>query len=494
MVARLRAFMTEVVTSSTGDADKASKLVRRGSFVALGGYAASQALRLGGNLVLWKILEPRAFGMVAIVNVLLQGLQMFSDIGVGPSIVQNPRGNEPTFLNTAWTIQVGRGVVLWLVATALSVPVAHFYAEPMLASLLPVAALAALFAGLNSTRLFSATRAIALGRLTLIDLGSQAVGLVVMISWAFFRPSVWALVAGGIVSAAVRMVMSHSLLPGIRNRPLWDRESAASLIRFGRWVFLSTLLAFAVMQSDRLIFGGMIPMDQLGVYSIAVTWATLPSLIVDKVMSSALFPALSRANDVGALRNVYEKTRKPWLLLGAFGSACLVAAGPQLIDVLYDARAVNAGWIIQLLATAGWFLILETANATVLLAKGRSDWVAAGSFAKLVGMIALIWTGHALYGFPGALAGFAGSELARYVVSTVAVVKERVSLVPHDGLLTLAFGAASGLGWLAANATRSALSPFLQVRALSAFVEATAAVAVAGVIFGVMYLRARRPR
>jgi O-antigen/teichoic acid export membrane protein len=420
---------------------------------------------------------------------------MFSDIGVGPSIVQNRRGNEPAFLNTAWTIQVGRGVVLWLVATAVSIPVARFYEEPMLASLLPVAALAALFAGLNSTRLFSATRALALGRLTLIDLASQAVGLVAMVTWALVRPSVWALVVGGIVTAAVRMVMSHSLLPGIRNRPLWDRESAASLIKFGRWVFLSTLLAFAVMQSDRLIFGGMIPMDQLGVYSIAVTWATLPSLIVDKVMTSALFPALSRANDVpGALRDVYKKTREPWLLLGAFGSACLVAAGPQLVDVLYDERAESAGWIIQLLALAGWFLILETANATVLLAKGRSDWVAAGSFAKLLGMIAMIWIGHAAYGFPGAVAGFAGAELARYVVSTVAVVKERVSLVFSDSYLTLAFGATSGLGWLAAKATRSTLAPLVQHRALSAFVEATAAVAVAGLVFGVLYLRARRQR
>jgi O-antigen/teichoic acid export membrane protein len=289
--------------------------------------------------------------------------------------------------------------------------------------------------------------------------------------------------------------MSHTLLPGIRNRPLWDRESAAALIKFGRWVFLSTLLSFAVMQSDRLIFGRLIPMDQLGVYSIAVTWATLPSLIIDKVMSSALFPALSRANEVpGALRGAYAKIREPWLILGGFGSACLVAGGPQLIEVLYDDRAVEAGWIIQVLAMAGWFLILETANGTALLSKGRSVWLAAGSLAKLVGMVALIWVGHSLYGFPGALAGFAGSELARYFVSTLGVVKERISAVLQDAGLTFAFVSASGVGWFAANETHTGLAPYIQTRAVSAFVEATVAAAIAGVIFGALYLRARLRR
>jgi O-antigen/teichoic acid export membrane protein len=487
--------MTELTASTPAGAEAASKLVRRGSFVALGGYGASQVLRLGGNLILWRLLEPHAFGMIAIVNVLMQGLQMFSDIGIGPGIVQNPRGNEPAFLNTAWTIQIARGAALWLVASALAIPVAGFYGEPALASLLPVAALSALLAGFNSTRLFSATRALALGRLTLVDLASQGIGLVAMVVSALAKPSVWALVLGGIVTAASRMALSHLLLPGVRNRPLWDRASAAALIRFGRWVFLSTLLAFAVMQSDRLIFGRLIPMDRLGIYSIAITWATLPSLVVDKVMNSVLFPALSRANDTPAtIRDAYRSLRTSWLLLGGFTSACLVAAGPQLVELLYDDRATEAGWIIQLLATAGWFLILETANATVLLAKGRSDWVAAGSFAKLIGMVTLISLGHAFYGFPGALVGFAASELARYVTSTVAVAKERVSLVRDDVLVTLAFAAASALAWTLASGVRWVLSPHVSVRELSAFAEATVAVLAAGAVFGVLYVATRKRR
>src|SRR5438067_1658543 len=100
-----------------------SRLVR-GSVWALVGHAGSQALRLGGNLVLWRLLHAEAFGLMAIVNVLMQGLAMFSDVGIGPSIIQNERGGDPKYLDTAFTIQALRGFALFAVATAAAVPVA----------------------------------------------------------------------------------------------------------------------------------------------------------------------------------------------------------------------------------------------------------------------------------------------------------------------------------------------------------------------------------
>src|SRR5689334_7497284 len=227
----------------------------RGSIWALVGHGGGQALRLAGNLVLWRLLYAEAFGLMAIVNVFMQGLAMFSDVGIGPSIIQNQRGDESRYLDTAWTIQAVRGFCLFLVAAVAAVPVARFYGQPELASLIPVVALGSILAGFNSTKLFTATRQIALGRLTLVDLVSQAGGLVVMVVWALATRSIWSLVAGGVSGLFFRLVLSHVLLPGERNRLCWDAKSAKTLLLFGRWIFMSTLLTFLVMQSDRLVFG-----------------------------------------------------------------------------------------------------------------------------------------------------------------------------------------------------------------------------------------------
>jgi len=208
-------------------------LLTHGSIWVLAGYGGSQVIRLGGNLVLWRLLYPKAFGIMALVNVLMQGLQMFSDVGIGPSIIQNERGEEPIYLNTAWTIQAGRGILLFLVSLIAAGPVAKFYGEPLMASMLPVVGLGAAISGFNSTALFTTVRKVALGRLTLIELVSQAAGLLVTIGIAFVWHTVWGIVFGGLLSSIVRLVLGHAALPGIRNRLVWDRESAHALMRFG---------------------------------------------------------------------------------------------------------------------------------------------------------------------------------------------------------------------------------------------------------------------
>lgn len=412
---------------STNTRAHAVSTVTRGSFWAIAGYGGSQVLRLGGNLILWRLLYAEAFGLMAIVNVFMQGLAMFSDVGIGPSIIQNPRGEDPDYQNTAWTIQVGRGVALLIAALALAKPVASFYGEPQLASLIPVVSVGAFIAGFNGTRLFTATRRIALGRLTVMDLLSQAVGLTVMIAWGFAFRNIWALVVGGIASNAVRMAMSHTFLPGTPNRLRWEPDSARALIHFGRWIFFSTLLAFAVSQSDRLIFGKLIPMSVLGVYSIATVWAQLPASVLDRVFSSVVFPLLSRLhNQQVNVSSTYLAARRPWLLLCGLGISCLMAGGPLLIRFLYDARAGAAGWIVQVLAAGTWLYALETANSTALLALGKPSWVAIGSAAKLAGMVVCIPLGMAHFGFPGAVAGLAGSELLRYFTSVYGVRRFKI--------------------------------------------------------------------
>ena len=47
-------------------------------------------------------------------------LNMLSDIGLRQQIIQSPRGDEPVFLDTAWVVQIVRGILLWLVALLLS--------------------------------------------------------------------------------------------------------------------------------------------------------------------------------------------------------------------------------------------------------------------------------------------------------------------------------------------------------------------------------------
>jgi O-antigen/teichoic acid export membrane protein len=467
--------------------------VARGSLWTLGGYGASQAVRLLNNLILWRLLYPEAFGLMAIVYVCQTGLAMFSDIGIGPSIVQHERGDDPAYLNTAWTIQVVREFILCTVACLIAAPVAAFYHEPQLALLLPASAVASLISGFNSTRMFTATRTLSLGRVTLLDLGAQVSGLGVMVGWAWAYRSIWALIIGNAVYNALRLLGSHMLLPGLRNRFHWDRACAKIMLHFGRWIFFSTLLTFIVMQSDRLIFGKLVPMAMLGVYSIATTWASLPFTVINRIFTSVLFPLLSRVHHEGtSFAHELRNTRRPWLILAGCATTCLVSGGPTLIHLLYTAKAEQAGWIIQILAAGVWLLSLESANSTALLALGQSKWLAAGNAAKLIGMVLLIPVGYAGFGFPGAVSALAGTELLHYGATAFGARRRRVACLGQDLRLTGLLLATTAVGLAVAHFGAPVLRSLgVRPAKLGTFLELLLISVSAGAAWGYAFLRHR---
>jgi hypothetical protein len=199
----------------------------------LGGYGVSQVVRLASSLILARLLFPEAFGLMALVNVFMQGLEMLSDLGHRAE--HHPEQARHRAGVPAHGVDPPDHPRLRVVGhhAAAGPPVAAFFAarDPLAAQLttvLPVAGLMAVLGGFTSTSLFTLNKKMAMGRLTALTLIPQAVSLVVSIVWAFaISRSVWAIVAGGLAQSAVRLVLTHALNPGPRDRLGWDREGRA---------------------------------------------------------------------------------------------------------------------------------------------------------------------------------------------------------------------------------------------------------------------------
>lgn len=324
----------------------------RGSAFTAGSYAISQLLRLASNLILTRLLFPESFGLMALVSVVLVGLAMFSDVGIGPAISQHPRGDERGFLDTAFTINVARGGLLWLLTCVLAYPIAALYKAPDLILLLPVAGITLLIAGFNPTRIDTANRHLLLGRVTLLDLIAQIIGLVAMVALAFALQSVWALVIGAIIGALAKLMILSHWLPGPQNRFQWDRDGGRDLIHFGKWIFLSTACGFLLSQGDKAIFGVHLSLQELGIYNIAYFLASFPVLLAGAVVGRIMIPlyrdhtpAESGANFTKMRRLRFWVTGTALVLL-----AGLALTGNVLVGVLYDARYAAAGAIVVAIA------------------------------------------------------------------------------------------------------------------------------------------------
>lgn len=422
----------------------------RGSAFTAGSYAFMQVVRLATNLVLTRLLFPEAFGVMALVSVVLVGLAMFSDVGIGPAISQHPRGDDAALLDTAYTINVVRGGVLWVLTCALAYPVAVFYNAPDLAWLLPAAGITLLISGFNPTRIDTANRHLLLGRVTALDLCAQIIGNLAIIALAFALQSVWALVLGAVVGSAAKLIIMTIWLPGPANRFRWDRDAGRDLVHFGKWIFLSTACGFLLSQGDKAIFGAYLSLEELGIYNIGYFLASFPVLLAGAVVGRIMIP-LYRDHHPAATAANFAKMRR--LRFGISGGTLLLLAvlalvGLPLVAVMYDVRYQAAGMIVVAIACVQMpGVIGMTYDQSALAAGDSRSYFALMALKATVQTVAFL-VGVRLAGLEGALLAQGAALLALHPAIVLLARKHRAWDALHDMVFfALAFGLAALAVW-----------------------------------------------
>jgi O-antigen/teichoic acid export membrane protein len=416
------------------------KQVLRSLVWSLAGFGTLQVLRFAFNLVITRLLLPEAFGLMALVELFILGLHMFSDVGLGLSIVRGDRGDDPAYLNVAWSLQVVRGLCLWLCACTLAWPGACFYRTPELAYFLPVAGLTALLNGFNSVAVFTCERHLRQGRLVLLQIGCYVGGTAVVLACLLLTSlTVWALIAGRLVGSLLELLGSHWLLDGPRCRFTWDRVVVAEMMRFGKWIFVSTACTFLAEQADRLIIGRVASLATFGLYNLAVQMSLAARQAVNTITLRVVFPYYSRMFQKEASLGPIFRAVHPWAAgFGAFVTAGLISAGPALIRCLFKPEYEAAGGMLQLVAVCGWITMLEMVSGCLIWVLGSPRNQAIGMAVKLVAAPICAWGGYAAAGFEGMIAGFAAAELLRYGVTLWALRGQGLPILRYDVCLSVA--------------------------------------------------------
>lgn len=369
----------------------------RGSALTFIQFGGENFLRLASNLILTRLLFPEAFGLMALVSVVQVGLAMFSDVGISTAIIQDKRGDDRSFLNTAWTMQIIRGAILWLITCALAIPVARFYDEPLLAQILPVAGLSALIYGLHSTRMETLNRHLKLGHLTVMNIGAQTVALIIMGLLAWYMQSVWALVIGGLLGALFTVVLSHTFLPGMPNRLELERDAFWRLLRFGQFIFFGTIASFLISQADKAILGKFVSMAELGIYNIGYFLASVPILLGNAVSNKIVYPLYAQRPPAESTENRAKIAQARMMVTSVLflGATILALSGEWLVALLYDPRYHEAGRLLVLIALGILPDLVVMSYFPLFLASGHS-----GRFATIISIRAGVQTALMIWAVP----------------------------------------------------------------------------------------------
>lgn len=410
-----------------------SRAVHSGAWIGAG-FAVQKVLQLGSNLVLTRLLFPEAFGLMALANVILIGLTMFSDIGIKPAIIQSTRGEDEAFLNTAWSMQIVRGFVIWIGAAVLAYPASLIYGQPQLFPLIAVLGGTAGISGFASISLASSERRLMIGRVTIIQVISQFITLIITILMAWKTQSFWALAYGAVIGSAANTLLSYMVIPTHKHRFVFEADAFVSLFRFGRWIFVSTLITYLGGQGLRAIQGAYVSPTELGILAIAQTLAWIPGDITAQIMNVVGFSALSEIRRRG--HNEMVSALKSMRLKVVYASLPifigLSLGSGIIINIMYDQRYEQAGSYLAIIALTGAISVITMGYQSALMAMGKVRLHTLVLTVAMVGRICGLAIGFYLYQVPGMLIGIGIGGLAGYIIAAISAKRLGFYFVTND--------------------------------------------------------------
>jgi O-antigen/teichoic acid export membrane protein len=443
-------YQGEPGDAAKGDGKSLKARAVRSSMWTMVAFGFGQVLRVVSSPILAWFLTPADFGTVGLISVFVTGLAALSDAGIEQAIIQNKRGDDPVFLNTAWTLHVVRGFGQFLGCCLIAYPVYWYFSgdtntnSHYLLWMLPVAGIGPLLSGFNSTRQFTLNRHLQLGRITALTLAYQVIGVVAQIAIAVRWRSPWAIIVGGLVSNAFWLFATHCLMPGIRNRFCWNREARQELMKFGKWIMVSTLITYTAMQIDRPLMAKLLDASWLGLYMVALNLVRLPAEVITRLASVTLYPTLARAAEQRPedLRKVLWKARGLILTVSLALMVGVVLGAPIFIALAFKPEWHRAGFLTQWAAIGAWFMLLQASADRALLALGKTKPMAISNLLNLVvtvvGGFAGRYVDMTLLGNEGGIVGFmlgtAAGKMAGHMLIQVEMARSGIPIFRQDTL------------------------------------------------------------
>jgi len=343
--------------------------VVRGGLAKICAQAVTFTLRVGSLMVLARLLEPKDFGLVAMVTAFTGVLNLFRDFGLSTATVQRVNVTEEQISTLFW-INIFVGAILWLSLTLAAPFVVTFYHEPNLFWVTVVLATGFLFnaAGVQHSAVLE--RQMRFTALAIIDVISFVASITIGISLAAAGFGYWALVAMSITPpfvATVCLWLTTSWIPGKPSKQAQIR----SLIHFGGTITLNGVVTYIAYNLEKVLLGRFWGPEALGIYGRAYQLISIPTENLNSAVGGIAFSALSRVqDDPPRFKNYFLKGYSLTLALTLPATIAVALFAKDIILVLLGPKWKDSTVIFQLLAPTIMIFALINPLSWLLMSLG----------------------------------------------------------------------------------------------------------------------------
>lgn len=336
------------------------------------GNAVNAALLLLRNIIIARIISVEDYGLAATFAVAVSIIEMTSTFGLQQLLIQDKRGNDPSFQAALQGFNLLRGMVNAAVLFLLAEPFVSFMGVPQIAWAHRLLAVILLMNGLLHFDAHRLNRTMDYLPATLIAFASPLGALLAVwplyVAFGDYRVMLWSM----IIQSATNAIVSH-LVAKRPYRISFNREIIAQSMRFGWPLLIDGLLLFVIFNGEKLIIGRELGMEPLALFTMAITLTFTPALILQKTASSFFLPQLSATTEVDRFRHLAIAAVQSHLFFGGFLVAGVVVCGAPFVHLVLGEKYQDIVPLLTLLAIMQALRMMKGGGATVSLARARTS-------------------------------------------------------------------------------------------------------------------------
>lgn len=336
------------------------------------GKSASKLLSFINTLVLARLLSPQDYGLMAIVMVIIGFIGFFNEIGLGSALRQRIDVNEQQ-LNGVFSLTLMISIFLFAFMYLISPTLASYYEEPVLIDVLRLIALTFIIGSLATVPDALIARNMNFKAYAGIEFLMVVIQCAVTLILAWLGFKVWALAWGFLVSQLFRTTMifiSSSWYPS----KFGDLKAAFELMGFGFSVTYSRLTWYFYNNANTLIIGKMMNSVMLGVYSMALTLATLPTSYITSLVIQIASPLFSKMQlDLPRLDNAMLRLTSGIAMIAFPMMVGMALTAEQLVPVLLGEQWIAAVFPLQILCLVGVLKSVDPLITQAFISIGKAN-------------------------------------------------------------------------------------------------------------------------
>lgn len=370
----------------------------------LAGTGTQAILRIAGLIVLARLLSPSDYGLVGAAAVILGLSHIFSQLGVGPAIVQRAELGV-SHIRVGFTLSLLLGCFVGIVVALAGQYIAIFFRMPELRPVIQALALIFPISGFSVVAEALLIREMQFKKLAFIGiinyiLGYAAVGITLaLLGWG-----VWALVFAQLGQAITNTTILMFVRRGSMGIALMGLE-LKQLLNFGAGFSLARIANYAATEADNLVVGRWLGAEALGIYGRAYQFLMMPAILFGTVVDRVLFPAMASVqNDKERLSRAYTRGVAVVAMTALPLSGTLIILAPEIVHVLLGQQWLSVALPFQVLASILVFRTSYKMSDSLARATGAVYRRAWRQWIYAVTVFVCAWVGH-FWGLTGVAIG-----------------------------------------------------------------------------------------